>query len=69
MAKQDDLMDHFAGLAMAAVIISSGQAVRNPVKGIVKSAHEYAAAMMEESERTQPPKGKRRMKITRLGPD
>ena len=63
--EQEELRDHFAGLAMAALITSRDRNFTPDF--IAKQSYEYAAAMMEESERTQPPKGKFPMKITALG--
>ena len=46
-----------------------GHAAQKKFTEIVEQSYKYAAAMMEESERTQPPKGKWNMRMTSLGPD
>ena len=56
MAKeQEELRNHFAGLAMAAQIVALGSSASS-AKGklFARLAYEYADAMLKESESKQP---------------
>ncbi len=62
MAKpQEGLRDHFAGLAMAALITSRDCNLTPDF--IAKQSYEYADAMLKESESNQPPKKEIRYSI------
>ena len=67
MAKKDELRDHFAGLAMAALITSRDRNFTTDF--IAKQSFEYADAMLKESESNQPPKRKFNMGMEVLKPD
>ena len=55
MAKrQEELRDHFAGLAMAAQIAAKGLSAQGTPESIAKQSYEYANAMLKESESNRP---------------
>ena len=63
-----ELRDHFAGLAMAA-LIAKGPSYQGPPEFIVKQAYDYADIMLKESGLNQAPKNKKRLKMEVLSPD
>ena len=74
MAKKDELRDHFAGLAMAALLLGDPPAKalsteRAPAQEIAKQAYKYADAMLKESESNQPPEDESPVEFTPLRGD
>ena len=68
MAKeQEELRNHFAGQAMAALIISRDRNFSPDF--LAKEAYKYADAMLKESESNQPPEDESPVEFTPLGSD
>ena len=65
--EQEELRDHFAGLAMAALITSRDRNFTPDF--IAKQSYEYADAMLKESGLNQAPKNKKGLKMGVLSPD
>ena len=54
--RHEELSDHFAGLAMAALITAKGLSPQGTPESIAKQSYEYADAMLKESDSKPPPK-------------